>query len=157
MKYNRVYIVDTCALMHEPELVSWFDGENALLVVPMVVLDELDGKKLSKDESEALSARDAIRNIKNYHAYEWLNTGVKSYPELLSDDLDKERNDNKILSIALRYSSKNPIILTDDINFGNIADAHKINNMTLSSYRNMKEHEKLTSKGNGKKNRKKKK
>lgn len=157
MKYNRVYIVDTCALMHEPELISWFDGENALLVVPMVVLDELDGKKLSKDESEALSARDAIRNIKNYHAYEWINTGVKSYPELLSDDLDKERNDNKILSIALRYSSKNPIILTDDINFGNIADAHKINNMTLSSYRDMKEHEKLTSKGNGKKNRKKKK
>lgn len=157
MKYNKVYIVDTCTLMHEPALISWFDGENALLVVPMVVLDELDGKKSSEDEGEAFSAREAIRNINNYHAYEWFNTGEKSYPELLSDDLDKERNDNKILSIALRYSVKNPIILTDDINFGNIADAHKIDNMTLSSYRAMKEHEKLTQKSNGKKNKKKKK
>jgi hypothetical protein len=157
MKYNKVYIVDTCTLMHEPGLISWFDGENALLVVPLVVLDELDEKKQSDDESEAFSARDAIRNINNYRAYEWLNTGEKSYPELLSDDLDKERNDNKILSIALRYSVKKPIILTDDINFGNIADAHKIENMTLNSYRAMKEHEKLSKKGNGKKHNKKKK
>ena len=142
--------------MHEPGLISWFDGENALLVVPLVVLDELDGKKSSEDEGEAFSARDAIRNINNYHAYDWLNTGEKSYPELLSDDLDKERNDNKILSIALRYSIKKPIILTDDINFGNIADAHKIDNMTLSSYRSMKEHEKLAQKSNGKKKKKKK-
>lgn len=155
MKYNKVYIVDTCTLMHEPGLISWFDGENALLVIPMVVLDELDSKKLSEDEEEAFSARDAIRNINNYHAYEWLNTGEKSYPELLSDDLDKGRNDNKILSIALRYSTKNPIILTDDINFGNIADAHKIDNMPLSSYRAKKVHEKLVQKSNGKKNNKK--
>ena len=46
MKYNKVYIVDTCTLMHEPGLISWFDGENALLVIPMVVLDELDSKKI---------------------------------------------------------------------------------------------------------------
>lgn len=154
MRYNKVYIVDTCTLMHEPELISWFDGENALLVVPMVVLNELDGKKSSKNENEAFSAREAIRNINNYHAYEWLNTGEKSYPDLLSDDLDKERNDNKILSIALRYIAKNPIILTDDINFRNIADAHKINNMALSSYKAMKKHKKLAKKDNRKKNKK---
>lgn len=157
MKYNKVYIVDTCTLMHEPELLSWFDGENVLLVVPLVVLDELDGKKLSEDEEEAFRAREAIRNINNYGVYEWLNKGEKSYPELLSDDLDKERNDNKILSIALQYIVKEPIILTDDINFGNIADAHKIKHMTLKSYRAMKEHEKLNSKNNKKRNRKKKK
>lgn len=157
MKYSKVYIVDTCTLMHEPELISWFDGENALIVIPMVVLDELNGKKLSEDEEEAFRAREVIRNIKNYREYEWLNNGEKSYPELLSDDLDKECNDNKILSIALQYMVKEPIILTDDINFGNIADAHKIKNMTLKSYSAMKEHEKLNSKNNKKKNRKKKK
>ena len=123
----------------------------------MVVLDELNGKKLSEDEEEAFRAREVIRNIKNYREYEWLNNGEKSYPELLSDDLDKECNDNKILSIALQYMVKEPIILTDDINFGNIADAHKIKNMTLKSYSAMKEHEKLNSKNNKKKNRKKKK
>ena len=156
MKYNKIYIVDTCTLMHEPGLISWFDGENALLVVPMVVLDELDGLKSSDDEDIAFSARDVIRNINNYHAYEWLNTGEQSYPDLLSNDLDKERNDNKILSIALRYSAKNPIILTDDINFSNIAEAHKIDSMSLSSYRDMKVHERLSKKNNGKNNKKKK-
>ena len=156
MKYNKIYIVDTCTLMHEPGLISWFDGENALLVVPMVVLEELDGLKSSDDEGVAFSARDVIRNINNYHAYEWLKTGEQSYPDLLSNDLDKERNDNKILSIALRYSAKNPIILTDDINFSNIAEAHKIVNMSLSSYKAMKEHERLSKKNNGKNNKKKK-
>lgn len=157
MKYNKVYIIDTCTLMHEPGVISWFDGENALLIIPMIVLDELDDKKTSNDENEAFCARTAIRNINNYRSYEWINIGQNSYPELLSDDLDKERNDNKILSIALRYKIKNPIILTDDINFGNIADGYKIKTMTLKSYRAMREHTKLTTKVNGKKNKKKKK
>ena len=157
MKYNKVYIVDTCTLMHEPGIISWFDGENTLLVVPMVVLNELNGKKLSEDKHEAFKAREAYRNIDNYRAYEWLSIGVESYPELLSGDLDKECNDNKILSVALRYKTKNPIILTDDINLGNIADGYKIKTMTLKSYRAMREHTKLTTKVNGKKNRKKKK
>ena len=132
-----------------------FDGENTLLVVPMVVLNELNGKKLSEDKHEAFKAREAYRNIDNYRAYEWLSIGVESYPELLSGDLDKECNDNKILSVALRYKTKNPIILTDDINLGNIADGYKIKTMTLKSYRAMREHTKLTTKVNGKKNRKK--
>ena len=157
MKYNKVYIVDTCALMHEPGVISWFDGENALLIIPMIVLDELDDKKSSDNENEAFCARAAIRNINNYRSYEWINVGQNSYPELLSDDLDKERNDNKILSIALRYKIKNPIILTDDINLGNIADGYKIKSMTLKSYRAMREHAKLTPKVNGKKNPRKKK
>ena len=50
--------------------------------------------------------------------------------------------DNKILSIALKYSVKMPVLLTDDINFGNIAEAQNIRTITLDSYRSMKEDEK---------------
>ncbi len=157
MCFKKVYIVETCTLMNEPGLISWFDGENALLVIPMVVLDELDGLKNSDDEEKAYRAREAIRNISNYKAYDWLNIGESSYPELLSDDLDKERNDNKILSIAIKYCAKKPILLTDDINLGNIATANKIENMTLESYQAMKEHEKIVNKGSSKKSKKKKK
>lgn len=158
MRFNKVYIVDTCTLMNEPELISWFDGEKALLVIPMIVLDELDGLKSDEeDEEKAFKAREVIRNISKYKAYDWLNTGEASHPELLSDDLDKERNDNKILSIAIRYYAKKPILLTDDINLGNIASANKIENMTLESYQAMKQHEKLSSKGRSKKSKKKKK
>lgn len=157
MRFNKVYIVDTCTLINEPGLISWFDGEKALLVIPMIVLDELDGLKNDEDEEKAFKAREVIRNISNYKAYDWLNTGESSHPELLSNDLDKERNDNKILSIAIRYCAKKPILLTDDINLGNIANANKIENMTLESYQAMKQHEKLSSKGNSKKSKKKKK
>lgn len=155
MKYDKVYIVDTCTLMHEPELISWFDGENALFVIPMIVLNELDGKKSSDNEEEAFAARDVIRNINNYRAYEWLKTGETSYPELLSKyDLDKEHNDYKILSIALHYRAKQPTILTDDINFRNIAEACSIKSMDLSAYKDMKAHEKISK--NEKKNKKRK-
>lgn len=156
MRFNKVYIVDTCTLMNEPGLISWFDGEKALLVIPMIVLDELDSLKTSDDEEKAYRAREVIRNISNYKAYDWLNTGESSHPELLSDDLDKERNDNKILSIAIRYCAKKPILLTDDTNLGNIATANKIKNMTLESYQAMKQHEKIVSKGSSKKSKKKK-
>lgn len=157
MRFNKVYIVDTCTLMHEPELISMFDGQKALLVIPMIVLDELDGLKNDEDEEKAFKAREVIRNISNYKAYDWLSTGESSYPELLSGDLDKERSDNKILSIAIRYCTKKPILLTDDINLGNIASANKIENMTLESYHAMKQYEKLSSKGSSKKSKKKKK
>jgi len=157
MRFNKVYIVDTCTLMNDPGLISWFDGEKALLVIPMIVLDELDGLKSDEDEEKAFKAREVIRNISNYKAYDWLNTGESSHPELLSDDLDKERNDNKILSIAIKYCAKKPILLTDDINLGNIASANKIENMTLESYQAMKQYEKLSSKGSSKKSKKKKK
>lgn len=156
MRFNKVYIVDTCTLMNEPGLISWFDGEKVLLVIPMIVLDELDGLKTSSDEEKAYRAREVIRNISNYKAYDWLNTGESSHPELLSDDLDKERNDNKILSIAIRYCAKKPVLLTDDTNLGNIATANKIENMTLELYQSMKQHEKMASKGSNKKSKKKK-
>ena len=59
--------------------------------------------------------------------------------------------------IAIKYCAKKPILLTDDINLGNIASANKIENMTLESYQAMKQHEKLSSKGSNKKSKKKKK
>lgn len=157
MKFNKVYIVDTCTLMNEPGLISWFDDEKALLVIPMIVLDELDDLKNDDDDEKAFKAREVIRNIRNYNMFDWLNTGESSHPELLSNDLDKERNDNKILSIAIKYCAKKPVLLTDDINLGNIASANKIENMTLESYQAMKQHEKITSNGNRKRSRRRKK
>ena len=93
MRFNKVYIVDTCTLMKEPTLISWFDDGKSLLIIPMIVLDELDGLKNAEDEEKAYKAREVIRNISNYKAYDWINVKESSHPELLSDDLDKERND----------------------------------------------------------------
>ena len=157
MKFNEVYIADTSILLNEPNLISWFDGKRTLLVIPMIVLDELDGLKNSEDEEIAKKAREIIRNISKYSNCDWLNIKESSYPELISKDLDKERNDNKILSIAIKYCTKKPILLTDDTNFGNIAIANNIETMNLESYLTIKQAEKTTNKDSKKKNKKKKK
>ena len=157
MKFNEVYIADTSILLNEPNLISWFDGKKTLLVIPMVVLDELDGLKNSEDKEIAKKAREVIRNISKYSNCDWLNIKESSYPELISKDLDKERNDNKILSIAIKYCTKKPILLTDDTNFGNIAIANNIKTMNLESYLTTKQEEKTANKDNKKKTKKKKK
>ena len=157
MKFNEVYIADTSILLNEPNLISWFDGKKTLLVIPMIVLDELDGLKNSENEETAHKAREVIRNISKYSNCDWLNIKESSYPELISKDLDKERNDNKILSIAIKYCTKKPILLTDDTNFGNIAIANNIETMNLKSYLTIKQAEKTTNKDSKKKNKKKKK
>ena len=157
MKFNNVYIVDTSILLNESNLISWFDGKKTLLVIPMVVLDELDGLKNSENKEIAKKAREVIRNISKYKNCDWLNIKESSYPELISKDLDKERNDNKILSIAIKYCTKKPILLTDDTNFGNIAIANNIKTMNLESYLSTKQEEKTANKDNKKKTKKKKK
>ena len=126
LRYAAVYVVDTCALMNSPTLVETFEDNKALLIVPTIVLDELDGLKSSDDGEKALKARDAIRTIDNHRAFEWLNLRESGHPELLSDDCDKDRNDNKILSIAVRYIFKKPILITDDANLRNLAEANAI-------------------------------
>ena len=117
----------------------------------------MDGLKNSENEETAHKAREIIRNISKYSNCDWLNIKESSYPELISKDLDKERNDNKILSIAIKYCTKKPILLTDDTNFGNIAIANNIETMNLKSYLTIKQAEKTTNKDSKKKNKKKKK
>lgn len=126
LQYAAVYVVDTCALMNSPELVETFEDNKALLIVPKVVLDELDGLKSSEDGERALKARDAIRAIDNHRAFDWLNLRENSHPELLSDDCDKDRNDSKILSVAVRYIFKKPVLITDDSNLRNLAEANAV-------------------------------
>lgn len=126
LRYAAVYVVDTCALMNSPELVETFEDNKALLIVPKVVLDELDGLKSSEDGERALKARDAIRAIDNHRAFDWLNLRESGHPELLSDDCDKDRNDSKILSVAVRYIFKKPVLITDDSNLRNLAEANAV-------------------------------
>lgn len=142
VKYRSVVVADTCALMNRPELISWFNDGKAMLVIPQIVLGQLDEKKTSKDEEEAYKAREAIRQINNYRSFEWLNLGEVSEPSLLNRDLDPNSSDNRILSVALRYIVKLPILLTDDINFRNIAGAQPgITIMDTKAYEMKKKYE----------------
>ena len=157
LKYKKVYILDTCTLMNQPGVISWFEDGKSLLIIPQVVLSELDGLKESDNSEKAYNAREAIRVIDKYKGYDWFNISEESHQELLSKDLDPDKNDNKILSIAVKYSVKRPILLSDDTNFRNIAASQKIDSMDLKSFENMKSHERLESPEKSKKKKKKKK
>lgn len=137
--YDKVYIVDTCALMNAPELVKKFENGRSALVVPKAVISELDGLKQSNDANTAKKARDAIRAIHNSLNENWCFT-EQSHPELLPPDYPEyvkgERvNDNLILSVALHYWAHNPILITGDNNFKNKLMSEKISVVTIDKLR----------------------
>ena len=150
-KYKQIYIIDTCALMHEPSVIDEFDDNKALLIIPQIVINELHGLKESQTEDEAYSAREVIRKINAYESYEWLDLQEESHPELLPADMDKQLPDHKILSIAIKYIVKQPTVITDDNNMRNSAKAMSINVMSLENFHKSKQFSKDDSKKNKKK------
>ncbi len=157
-KYSKIVVADTSALMNEESLIPWFDDGKFMLIIPQIVLRELDGLNKSQDDEIHMQANIAIRKINNYSAYKWLNLTEESHPELLSKDMDKDSNDNKILSVAIKYKNRTPLLLTCDNNLKNIAKSYKITAMEPSEFKNMKDIEVLnaSSKGTLKKSDKKK-
>lgn len=155
LKYDKVYVADTCAIMNEPSIISEFESEWAMLIITRTTLEELDGLKTSDDEDRALKARDAIREIDNHRAYDWLNLKENSYPELLDEESDKGRNDNRILSVALKYIIKAPVLITDDVNLRNISETYSVESITskefLENRRQARVKPKRTAKGKKKK------
>ncbi|MBR4210951.1 MAG: hypothetical protein IKR84_00995 [Oscillibacter sp.] len=154
VKFQRVYVADTSALMNRPELIGTFDDGKALLILPVLVLQELDAKKNDPDEKFARMAREAIRQIELYRGREWLDNTRNSCPNLLSADLNPDRNDNKILSIAIKYAHKNAVLITDDRNLRNLAGSQRIESMSSGGYMSAKAHE--TDNGGAKKKKRKK-
>lgn len=154
-RYNKVYVFDTCALMHYPDVLDDFSKNQAMVIIPKQVLVELDGLKESDNEKEQYKARQAIRKIGEYRDEIWLNLNEDNYVELLSESYRKTiKKDFFILSVALKYRVKRPVMVTDDENFQNFAQSERVEAITAHDL-----HEKLNvvmSKGKGKNKKKKK-
>ncbi|MBB1440117.1 ATPase, partial [Shewanella sp. SG41-4] len=104
------------------------------LVIPVIVLDELDGLKEDKNEGEwsdkAKRARAAIDRLIQFNSYE------PQHLELL-EKMDKDALDSpdlKILSVAVYYRLCNSILLTDDKNLRNLANAEGIASQSTQEY-----------------------
>jgi PhoH-like ATPase len=68
----KTYILDTNVLLHDPK--SLFSFEDNEVVLPLVVLDELDKKKAGQDEV-ARNAREVIRALDDLRSGGNLSTG----------------------------------------------------------------------------------
>lgn len=130
LRFSRICILDTNALMHMPELFNMLDGKDTMVIVPQMMLTELDGLKKDEDEETAYQAREAIRQIDNYSLFDWIDLKEQSNTELLSNDLDPDNPDCRIISVALKYVIHKPILITDDGNMRNIAKSQGIATMT---------------------------
>ncbi|MGN0582081.1 MAG: PhoH family protein [Oscillospiraceae bacterium] len=124
MKKN--YVIDTNVLIQCPYAIECFEDND--LIIPLVVLEELDGLKKADGEKGA-NARAAVRLLENYRQSGNLLEGVKlskggtirieqnfmnvSLPEDLPDD----KSDNRILKVCkgLSEHSDNVVLVTKDL------------------------------------------
>jgi len=136
MENKKIFIIDTSVLLYDKASIHSFD-ENILLI-PLVVLDELDRFKDKKGlvgENARYINRylDDLRKKGNLHEGIEIENGQIIKVALdgfdkVPDGLDPDYADNKIIALALHqkelYSESHKIILiTKDINFRVKCDA----------------------------------
>ena len=134
--FNKVYAVDTNAVMNEPKIFDYIDSKT-LLVIPLTVIEELDKLKTSEDDNIKFKAREATRNIEanNNKA----NIRKEDYDNnILPEGFDKNKNDNKILATAMKFLAKDVILITDDNNLKVKADSQNIKYISLEDFKKEK-------------------
>lgn len=125
---RKIYVLDTNVLIQSPQAVESFEDNE--VVLPLVVLEELDGLKKAEGEKGA-NARSAIRFLEkarqNGNLLEGVQTGKggsirveKNYVNVtLPDDLPEEKMDNRILKVCIGISGElkdaKVILVTKDI------------------------------------------
>lgn len=108
---RNYYIIDTNVFVNCSDIIGRIDKKYPVILSAKVT-DELDRMKIKLDEQGKQNAEKALRNLNNESEHEVLYEFADV--SLLPDDFDKRSPDNMILSVALKYKSENPIMLTSD-------------------------------------------
>ena len=70
---KKTYVIDTNVLIQSPYAIECFEDND--LVIPLVVVEELDGLKKAEGEKGA-NARQAVRLLESYRTAGYLLSGV---------------------------------------------------------------------------------
>lgn len=123
----KIYVIDTNILLQAPYAIESFEDNS--VVIPMVVLEELDHFKKAEGEIGA-NARRVIRYLEQFRQKGDLIAGVrlenggtlrveKNFVSVtLPEDLSAEFADNRILKVCLglsRQSEEQVILVTKDL------------------------------------------
>jgi len=134
---KKTYILDTNVLLHDPQSLFSFDDND--VVVPITVIEEIDGFKKNQNET-GRNARQISRYLDGLRKQSSLVKGValenggrltvalyaEEQIKRLPPELRADRGDNRILAVALQYkeTSKSPVIfVTKDTNLRIKSDA----------------------------------
>ena len=127
---HRVLVFDTSALMESPELLQDLSSDD-IAVVPHRVLSELDGLKASEDDTRAVKARAAIRQLDATSSRIRHET---EYAALLPAEWDAKQPDHAILSTALFFRLNEVLFVSNDINLRNKAQSLGIHTQDSKTY-----------------------
>lgn len=140
---QKVYVIDTCALIHNPNILLYFNDDD-LVRIPTKVIDELGKIKDNRSEKYNLEASSVARNIARNINEEYLglfnaDNKIRLLIEnadttLLPEDLDPQVPDNQILSVALKYSDCDTTIISDDNVFALASISQNIKTISSSEY-----------------------
>ena len=126
---KKCFVIDTNVLLHDPR--SLFAFQDNEVVIPLVVLDELDKKK-NGDSQASKHARMVIRSLDKLRTLGNISEGVitehggKIRVDInnvdgIPNNLDPNRADNRIIGVVLglkeKYKSRKIIVVTKDISF----------------------------------------
>lgn len=127
MSHKKVYVLDTNVLLSDPNSIFAFQEHD--LIIPMIVLEELDRHKSRLDEV-GKNARQISRTLDDMRGNGSLIKGVKlpeggklkivsidvSVYNNLPQELQISKVDNQILAFMLSLKSTNSILVSKDIN-----------------------------------------
>ncbi len=129
----KTFILDTNVLIHDPEALFTFEGSK--VVIPLTVVEELDGFKRTND-NRGRSARAVSRYLDELRQHGKLTEGVPlEHGGLLTVDVqtraplphsfESHSKDNRMLETALGLAQQgeNVIFITKDINLRIKAEA----------------------------------
>lgn len=109
---KNIYIIDTNVFIDYPQIISKI-GKEFLVILSAKVIDELDNLKTKLDVEGQKKVQRALKSInKNLDTRE-LKMEMSDL-SLIPQDFNKKSPDNQILSVALKFKSENPILLTSD-------------------------------------------
>ncbi len=126
---KQVVVLDTNSLMSRPEILSGIKP-NHFVVIPKIVLKELDGLKNSESPDTAKKARDAnnaLQKIQHQH-YE------EEKLSLITLSAAKPVNDDRILSVALFHRRNQAFLITNDVNLQNRARSENVRTQSANEY-----------------------
>lgn len=120
----KTYVLDTNVLIQSPKALTSFEEND--LVLPLVVLEELDGLKKAEGE-RGFNARQVIRTLEALRSRGDLIAGVpldnggtlrveiNCVHEPLPESLPDDKSDNRILKVCRHLADVQPILVTKDL------------------------------------------
>lgn len=129
---ENFYIIDTNVFVDYPDIISKINKEYPVILSAKVI-DELDNLKSKLDNEGRRNVQKALKSINGFLDTRDLRMEISDI-SLLPVDFNKRSPDNQILTVALKFKSENPILLTSDNGLQIKAKGLKLTTITLREF-----------------------